>query len=151
MSDPSERLKKIASELSQPTQILQTVKGPARLRPDQVQAFVSPRTETEGKLAAIWAEAMGLQTVGIHDDFFELGGHSLMAMEVLSRIREMFGVEVPLSVLYRQPLTVAELAREVELAQIAGARSENITAVLDAVGRLSDQEVEAALARRQVK
>ena len=49
---------------------------------------VAPRTPLEERLAAIWAEVLGVERVGVHDDFFALGGHSLLAIRVLSRIRD---------------------------------------------------------------
>src|SRR5436305_1430713 len=71
-------------------------------------------------MAAIWSEVLGGRRVGIHDDFVQLGGHSLLATQVMSRVREAFGVEVPLRRLFEGP-TVAELARAVETALAAGA------------------------------
>jgi aspartate racemase len=71
--------------------------------------FIAPRTETEKKVAAMWAELLKVEQIGIHDDFFDLGGHSLMAIKALSRIREEFDVDLPLATLLQAP-TVAQLA-----------------------------------------
>ncbi|KAB8318928.1 amino acid adenylation domain-containing protein [Tolypothrix campylonemoides VB511288] len=71
--------------------------------------FVAPRNSTEEVLAAIWAQVLGLARVGIHDNFFELGGHSLLATQVISRIRQGFGVEISLQLLFETP-TIADLA-----------------------------------------
>ena len=56
--------------------------------------FVAPHTPTEFAVAAIWAEVLGIDPIGIHDDFFALGGHSLLATQVVSRIRQTLSVEI---------------------------------------------------------
>ncbi|RQR70570.1 MULTISPECIES: non-ribosomal peptide synthetase [unclassified Burkholderia] len=61
--------------------------------------YVAPRTPDEQALAQIWSELLAVERVGALDNFFELGGHSLTAMQVISRIRRLLEVEVPLSVL----------------------------------------------------
>ena len=67
-------------------------------------------------IAGIWAKTLGIETVGISSNFFELGGHSLLATQVISRLREAFGVELPLRVLFQSP-TVTGLAEHVEIAR----------------------------------
>jgi amino acid adenylation domain-containing protein len=68
-----------------------------------------PRTATEEKLAAIWRELFKTENIGINDDFFDLGGHSLLGIKVMSRIRDSFGVDLPVLSLFENP-TIAGLA-----------------------------------------
>ena len=75
-------------------------------KPDASQAqqdWVAPVTELEQQVAAIWADILGAERVGLNDHFFEMGGHSLLAMQVISRLRNLLGREVPLRSLFEQP------------------------------------------------
>lgn len=76
----------------------------------------APRTEAEALLVRIWADALGLDNVGVHDNFFELGGHSLLAARIAIQIRREFKVDVTPRVLFEKP-TVAALATHVVAAQ----------------------------------
>ncbi|WP_439899662.1 amino acid adenylation domain-containing protein [Pseudomonas reactans] len=67
------------------------------------QAWVAPVTELEQQVAAVWADILGAERVGLTDHFFEMGGHSLLAMQVVSRLRHALGREVPLKLVFEQP------------------------------------------------
>jgi len=76
--------------------------------------YLAPRTLTEELLAGIWEQVLTRSRVSVQDRFFDLGGHSLMATQVVSRIRNTFGVDLPLRALFEEP-TVAGLAQRIEL------------------------------------
>jgi acyl carrier protein len=77
------------------------------------EADAGPLTPTQERLSAIVAAVLGLDHVGIDEDFFLLGGHSLLGVQLISRIRDRFGVELSLLGLFEAP-TVAELSVEIE-------------------------------------
>jgi acyl carrier protein len=77
------------------------------------ETYVAPRTPIEQVLAGIWTEVLGVNGFGIDDNFFELGGHSLLAIQVISRLRDTFRIEIPLSYLFESP-TIAECAQRIE-------------------------------------
>lgn len=92
--------------------------------PDQTQldlkeAYVPARTPVEQVLAAMWAEVLGVERVGIYDNFFQLGGHSLLAIQLIGRVREAFQVELALFALFEAP-TVAGLAQTIETVKMGG-------------------------------
>ncbi|MBJ6763014.1 acyltransferase domain-containing protein [Myxococcaceae bacterium JPH2] len=72
-------------------------------RPPLANPFLAPRDETEERVAGIWRDLLGVEEVGVTDNFFELGGHSLLGVQVLSRIREAFHVELPMRALFDSP------------------------------------------------
>ncbi len=71
--------------------------------------YYAPRDWPEIQLVQIWEDLLQIRPVGINDDFFELGGHSLLAMRLVSRIRQIFGRQLPVAVLFQGP-TIGELA-----------------------------------------
>ncbi|MBV9109519.1 MAG: amino acid adenylation domain-containing protein, partial [Gemmatimonadetes bacterium] len=76
---------------------------------------VAPATPAEEAIAGIWAEVLKRGRIGAGDDFFALGGHSLLATQVVSRVRERLGVEIPLRALFEFPV-LRELAAQVDAA-----------------------------------
>jgi len=79
-----------------------------------VVGYVAPGTPTEEKLAAIWADVLKLEKVGIYDNFFDLGGHSLLVTQLNARITEHFERRLNLRDLF-QAVTVAEMAALIDM------------------------------------
>jgi len=77
---------------------------------------VLPRTPVEELLAGLWSEVLEVEEVGAFDDFFDLGGHSLLATQLVMRMRDVFGVELPLRAIFQAP-TLAAQAERVEKAR----------------------------------
>jgi acyl-CoA synthetase (AMP-forming)/AMP-acid ligase II/acyl carrier protein len=87
--------------------------APDQSRPELEKDFVAARSVVEETLAAIWSDVLRIERAGIQDNFFELGGHSLSATRVVARVRQAFGVELPLRALFETP-TIEALAKTIE-------------------------------------
>lgn len=81
---------------------------------DPSLGYVAPRTEMERTIERLWAETLGLEQVGVNANFFRLGGHSLTATQLISRIRGVLGMDVPLRTVFETP-TVAGFAKYIEV------------------------------------
>jgi len=88
--------------------------------------FVAPGTDLERTIAGIWQELLGIAPIGTEDDFFEAGGHSLLATQVMSRLHQRLGVDVPLRTLFETRTIAAFAGRVNELARGAGEDREEI-------------------------
>ena len=86
-------------------------------RPELMVPYAAPTNETEERIAEIWQNLLGIESIGIYDNFLELGGHSLIAIQVISRLRQTFQVNLSLSLVLMAP-TISELAIAVEIAII---------------------------------
>jgi phthiocerol/phenolphthiocerol synthesis type-I polyketide synthase E len=87
-------------------------------RPPLPVPYAEPRNEIETELAAIWSELLGVAPIGIHDDFFDLGGHSLLGIQLNSRLRGDFDLDLPLGALFEHT-TVSALGALIEEALVA--------------------------------
>ncbi|WP_228556602.1 type I polyketide synthase [Myxococcus sp. AB025B] len=132
----------IQRETSQPTAGARAAGKPRRSK----TPFVAPGSELEKQLAALWQEVLGVDSVGLNDNFFDLGGHSLLATRVAGRLRTQFDLDIPLAKLF-EAATVASLAKLVADHQAALEEAAS-QAALDELANLSDEEIEAELARR---
>jgi acyl-CoA synthetase (AMP-forming)/AMP-acid ligase II/acyl carrier protein len=89
------------------------VTAPDLARAAMQEGFTAPRTPVEEVLAALWAQVLNVERVGIYDNFFQLGGDSLLATQLLIRVREVMQVEVPFISFFDTP-TVAEMVKSIE-------------------------------------
>ncbi|HEX8988367.1 MAG TPA: amino acid adenylation domain-containing protein [Rhodocyclaceae bacterium] len=103
----------------------QSLPAIAAAEPVAAIGHAEPRTETEEVLAAIWKDLLKIDSLGVHDDFFDLGGQSLLAIQAVSRIRDLFEVDMAAHVLFENP-TVAGLARVMAEARAAGGQVRRI-------------------------
>jgi acyl carrier protein len=87
--------------------------APDSVRPDLKDAYVAPRTPLEEVMVEIWTSVLGIDEVGVDDNFFELGGHSLLATQIISRLRDVFHVELPLTTIFQAP-KISEIVKFVE-------------------------------------
>ena len=133
-------------------------------RPELAQSYVAPRDEMERVIAQIWQEVLGLERVGVRDNFFtDLSGHSLLATQLVSRLRSLFQIEVPLASLFEGP-TIAQLAVTVTVAALrqshrhlrekplAPTRRQERRATISAEGKLEmPDELRAELIKQRVE
>ena len=116
----SERWQEIAQELSSIESLLRVIDGRRRgSRPTMQTEFAAPRSEVEHTLARAWADALGLDRVGIHDDFFELGGTSLQATLLTNALQQALRRQLDAGVIFEAP-TVALLAERLGTAREGG-------------------------------
>ncbi len=90
--------------------------------------FIAPQTPTQEIIAKIWAEVLGIEKIGIHDNFLELGGHSLLASLVISRLREALSLELSIASLFAAP-TIATFSEQI------GTSVQNLLPTLEPVPR----------------
>jgi amino acid adenylation domain-containing protein len=119
--------------------------APGAAEASRAEDYVAPSGDTEERLAAVWAGVLRLERVGARDNFFWLGGHSLLATQVVSRVRDEFGVELPLRTLFERP-SVAAMAEAIN--EAGAARSEaDESDVLALVESMPEEELNALLER----
>jgi amino acid adenylation domain-containing protein/FkbM family methyltransferase len=107
--------------------------------------YVAPRTPEEETLARIWCEVLRRDRISVHENFFELGGHSLLAMQIVSRTRKAFQLELPLRVIFESQ-TIAELAE-----QVANTRLEHAASAPPGIVPVSrDEELSLSFAQRRL-
>jgi amino acid adenylation domain-containing protein len=114
------------------------------------QAFVAPRTPVEEVLISIWAEVLGIERIGVHDNFFDLGGHSLLATQVVAHMRRALRVEVPLRSVFEAP-TIAELAQATVAQETKPGQTERVAKLLREIKGMPTEEMKRMLQEERDK
>jgi amino acid adenylation domain-containing protein len=118
--------------------------APSKDRPQLGVSYVAPRNVYEEKLAAIWAEVLGLVEVGVLDNFFQLGGDSLGAARVVARVVQLFPLDLPVKALFESP-TVADMARVIVENQSQRASQTDLERLLSDIETISEEEAQRRL------
>jgi amino acid adenylation domain-containing protein len=87
--------------------------------------YLAPKTAVEEIVAGIWSQLLGVEQAGANQSFFDLGGHSLLATQLVSRIRQSFGIEISVRELFEDP-TINALARLVYSRLTVGAGEQTL-------------------------
>jgi len=114
----------VASEAAEAAPRLRVQVPEAALDERIAEVHSAPLGETEERLAELWRELLGVERVGVGDSFFEAGGHSLLAIQLMTRVGEVFGVEVALADFFADP-TVAHLAELLEASAGGSGKTED--------------------------
>jgi acyl-coenzyme A synthetase/AMP-(fatty) acid ligase/acyl carrier protein len=122
--------------------------APNRERPKLKQNYVAPQNAVEELVTAIWAEVLQVERVGVNDNFFALGGHSLLAMQVMSRLRDAFNIDLSVRQLFNHA-TAGQLADAIAAVDNRKGRMEKIAQILLQVWKMSMAEVNARLRKPQ--
>jgi amino acid adenylation domain-containing protein len=120
----------------------ESLPAPEQSRPALEQSYAAPATALENIVAGIFGEVLKIERVGVCDNFFELGGHSLLATRVVSKIRQIFAIELQVRKLFEEP-TVSGLASVI--LKNERARIERTAELLCEISTMSDDAVTAML------
>jgi acyl carrier protein len=104
----------------------------------------APQTTLREVLAKVWADSLGIEKVGIEDDFFELGGASVVATQIVSRLRQMFQMDLPAILLFDTP-TVEKLARYMIEHEAQPGLTEKTATLLKRIEGMTEEEVARSL------
>ncbi|HET7695319.1 MAG TPA: amino acid adenylation domain-containing protein [Vicinamibacterales bacterium] len=104
---------------------------------DDSERYIAPANDVERRVAALWADVLHRERVGVLDNFFDLGGHSLLVIQLHAKLAEAFGSDLALVDLFRFPTVQSQAARLSQGSEIAAAAGQGpaMTAVLDRAAR----------------
>lgn len=122
-----------------------TPQSAGHARPSLQTAYLAPASETEMKVVKIWQQALGVEQIGVNDDFFDLGGHSLLGAHIVDRLRQVFAIELPFSMLI-EATTVAQMAAHIDNLRLERDRRDQLE-ILNRLRNLSEEDVEKELSK----
>jgi hypothetical protein len=105
------------------------------------KTHTAPHSETEKTIVGIFQDLLGHGNFGVDEEFFDVGGHSLLVMRLLSRIKAVFAVDLPIRTLFMERLTIENLARIVEKSSTLEENSAELESIRTALDALSDEEI----------
>jgi acyl transferase domain-containing protein/acyl carrier protein len=132
-------------------QYLESVKQSICLhsRPALSNAYIGPRNAIEQSVVEIWQESLGIQPIGIYDNFFHLGGDSLLAVQIVSRLRDAFSIELSLQTLLSDAPTISELSKAIATLQPQMDKHSIMDELLSEIESLSNDEIQKQLEAAQ--
>lgn len=101
---------------------------------------VAPQTALHEALVSVWSGILNIEKIGIQDDFFELGGDSVLATQMISRLRQMFQVDLPAVALFDAP-TVEKFAHYMIEHESRPGLTEKTAGLLKQIEGMSEEEV----------
>lgn len=122
--------------------------APENVRLEFEREFVPAQTPLEIILAQLWCYVLGVERIGVHDNFFEFGGHSLLATRLMSRLRKMFQMDLPLRKIFEIP-TISAFAVMMLSDASAAERIQRTAQTILSVEQLTDVEAEKLLLKSQ--
>jgi phthiocerol/phenolphthiocerol synthesis type-I polyketide synthase E len=114
--------------------------------PRPVKRSLRPRNSLEKQIADLWQQQLGIEEADIGESFLELGGNSLMAVQLISRVRDVFGVDLPVGEFLRSP-TIMAMAENIALAQAQSGKIPGVEEILSEIEALETEETSALLAK----
>jgi acyl carrier protein len=117
---------------------------------DRKEIYREPRTSLEAKIAALWAEVLRIDKVGIDDNFFDLGGHSLLATQLISRMRPLLDCDLPLRALFEAP-RVSEIAAFIMRNSTRPATDLDLAQQLRELESMTDEEAEKLIVAQNTR
>jgi acyl carrier protein len=110
--------------------------------------YTPPRNAVEEVVSDIWIDALGLERVSVHSNFFNLGGHSLLATRIMSQLRDLFQVDIPLRSFF-EATSVAKLSQAIIDSETNKGQTEKIARAFKSIRGMSEGEIAQLLEQKR--